>query len=242
LAQNVEYTHRRHLHVYPVVVSLRWGHIMRRAFTLIELLVVLAVIAVLGALLFPVYARAREKGRQTACSSNVRQICMALLMYAQDHDDRFGFDSGYGVTLAGQARQWPIAIAPYLGGRQVLLCPSNPLGEDAPWTYWGQTHAVFETYAALWWLAHKPLAEIRRPAERILCLDSNHFAVGDWDRAQYARACPSAPACPEGVANRTAGNTPHNEGLNVGFVDGHVKWAAHTGDSAPPHGWQDREP
>src|ERR1051326_5471134 len=61
----------------------------KRAFTLIELLVVIAIIAILAAILFPVFARAREKARQTACTSNVKQLGLAWMMYVQDYDETF---------------------------------------------------------------------------------------------------------------------------------------------------------
>ena len=63
------------------------GPLSRRAFTLIELLVVIAIIAVLAAILFPVFAQAREKARQTACLSNMRQMTLGVMMYAQDYDE-----------------------------------------------------------------------------------------------------------------------------------------------------------
>ncbi|MGQ9733315.1 MAG: prepilin-type N-terminal cleavage/methylation domain-containing protein [Candidatus Zipacnadales bacterium] len=64
---------------------------MRRGFTLIELLVVIAIIAILAAILFPVFAKAREKARQTSCLSNIKQISLAMLAYAQDYDERFSW-------------------------------------------------------------------------------------------------------------------------------------------------------
>ncbi len=103
-----------------------------RGFTLIELLVVIAIIAILAAILFPVFARAREKARQTACLSNVKQVMLAHLQYAQDYDERFAMgrspgDYSYencGGNLAN-SYTWRWAIQPYLKNTQVMMCPSN---------------------------------------------------------------------------------------------------------------------
>jgi prepilin-type N-terminal cleavage/methylation domain-containing protein/prepilin-type processing-associated H-X9-DG protein len=109
----------------------------RLAFTLIELLVVIAIIAILAAILFPVFALAREKARMSACISNMRQIGNALMMYVQDYDETYpycrfhqnlnlgttakpGTDKGYVVD------SWRNAILPYLKSVDVLGCPSNP--------------------------------------------------------------------------------------------------------------------
>ncbi len=73
---------------------------MRRGFTLIELLVVIAIIAILAAILFPVFARAREKARTASCSSNVKEMQLGVLMYAQDYDERPGTGEGaHGLML-----------------------------------------------------------------------------------------------------------------------------------------------
>lgn len=94
-----------------------------RGFTLIELLVVIAIIAILAAILFPVFARAREKARQTSCLSNVKQLCLAALMYAQDYDEWLPCDyyacnsSTTHARLVGQ-------ILPYMKNQQILYCPS----------------------------------------------------------------------------------------------------------------------
>jgi prepilin-type N-terminal cleavage/methylation domain-containing protein/prepilin-type processing-associated H-X9-DG protein len=103
-----------------------------RAFTLIELLVVIAIIALLAAILFPVFAQAREKARRAACMSNHKQIATALLMYAQDHDERFPpalYDKD------DQYPAWPIVIEPYSkADRQLTICPS--LGTSgSSWAY-----------------------------------------------------------------------------------------------------------
>ena len=73
----------------------------RRGFTLIELLVVIAIIAILAAILFPVFAKAREKARQASCLSNVKQMCLALMQYAQDYDETL--PQGQEVSWSGVA-------------------------------------------------------------------------------------------------------------------------------------------
>ena len=97
---------------------------MRKGFTLIELLVVIAIIAILAAILFPVFARAREAARRTSCVSNLRQLGIAAHMYAQDHDELFPCDyyacnsSTTHARLVGQ-------ITPYIKNMQIMYCPSG---------------------------------------------------------------------------------------------------------------------
>jgi prepilin-type N-terminal cleavage/methylation domain-containing protein len=103
---------------------------MRKGFTLIELLVVIAIIAILAAILFPVFARAREKARQTSCLSNLRQIGTSVLMYAQDWDEMYPIsyqnDAVGGIGDASQIPlTWPNRILPYIKNAQVFRCPSD---------------------------------------------------------------------------------------------------------------------
>lgn len=118
----------------------------RRAFTLIELLVVIAVIAILAALLFPVFASARAKARQTACTSNLRQIGNAVFLYAQDYDDLFPFgvdasdkytDVWQGDSAWPAIKSYPLlsdVLFPYLKAREVWRCQADTGFdyEDAP--------------------------------------------------------------------------------------------------------------
>src|SRR4051794_29358218 len=98
-----------------------------RGFTLIELLVVLSIIALLAALLFPVFAQAREKVRTTACLSNMRQIGLGLQLYAQDNDETLppGNDDGVpNFTSPKAPANFLGALLPYIRSRLVLNCPS----------------------------------------------------------------------------------------------------------------------
>src|SRR5947207_12273411 len=95
----------------------------RRGFTLIELLVVIAIIAILAAILFPVFAQAREKARTTTCLSNLRQIGLANLMYIQDYDEHFPF-AGRECPAAGFLDVWN-GLAPYIKNTQMFLCKSD---------------------------------------------------------------------------------------------------------------------
>jgi prepilin-type N-terminal cleavage/methylation domain-containing protein/prepilin-type processing-associated H-X9-DG protein len=97
----------------------------RRGFTLIELLVVIAIIAILAAILFPVFARAREKARQTSCESNMKQIILACIMYKTDYDSRFpqNCTSSSATGCVAPGWDWMEVTMPYVKNQQVYQCP-----------------------------------------------------------------------------------------------------------------------
>jgi prepilin-type N-terminal cleavage/methylation domain-containing protein/prepilin-type processing-associated H-X9-DG protein len=95
----------------------------RRAFTLIELLVVIAIIAILAAILFPVFAQAREKARQAACQSNLKQIGNGIMMYAQDYDENFPYNYHYDRPQL-RLWWWEDDIQPYAKNYQIFVCPA----------------------------------------------------------------------------------------------------------------------
>ncbi len=102
---------------------------MKKAFTLIELLVVIAIIAILAAILFPVFARARENARRSSCTSNMKQLGLGFIQYAQDYDEKMPYmDSAVNVVsgaVPANAQVWDYQIYPYTKSAQILACPSD---------------------------------------------------------------------------------------------------------------------
>ncbi len=214
---------------------------MRKSgFTLIELLVVIAIIAILAAILFPVFARAREKARQTSCLSNVKQISLGILMYSQDYDEAFpGFYSKL-TTADWPLKQWVHDVMPYVKNEQIFVCPSG--GEQN--TYGNTPPAAPQfpvSYAVSNWICaggrgnyNNKMARITHPAETIVLYDA--IRAGRWCASPFGHNptrsrqddCEGRPAgiCKLGGGSLVAGGdySRHNEGANVGFCDGHAKW------------------
>ncbi len=204
---------------------------MRKGFTLIELLVVIAIIAILAAILFPVFAKAREKARQTACLSNIKELALAVLMYAQDYDGRI---CGHHTNLNAGYGYWYHNIEPYVKNTQLFQCPSY-LGSSAYGSYgyngYGTTASNGLGWRAKYSSQWAPLiSKVRQPATMIMLSEVTSSSTGDL-RGAYAA----------GNAN-CVDDDRHNEGVNVGHVDGHAKWYKATsiapGDHRPT-GWQD---
>jgi prepilin-type N-terminal cleavage/methylation domain-containing protein/prepilin-type processing-associated H-X9-DG protein len=198
----------------------------RRGFTLIELLVVIAIIAILAAILFPVFARAREKARQASCTSNVKQLALGCMMYAQDYDERCptGDPAAWGGPLPAtdplNRNFWRYQIQPYIKNWQVFNCPSLTSGNMADINVQGLQAYAFNAH-----IAGVSLGQMRQPAELCSLGDGYHWVLNDgpqgWVHA-YANTC--GAGC--NAAVRVDSNTRHNGGSNVGFADGHVKWLA----------------
>ncbi|MGI5816738.1 MAG: type II secretion system protein [Armatimonadota bacterium] len=186
-------------------------------FTLIELLVVIAIISILASIMMPVFSQARGKGRQAACISNVKQICLALQMYAQDYDENFP----RGQAVAGDPdTQWYNAIFPYTRNRQILYCPDR--SDRAP-GYALNYLASGRSVNAFWDASSKIMIGDVRP-EAIGAASPWHTGSdGNWHYNDIGNTICGAPS----DNSFTGNNWPqrHNDGIILGFADGHVKWA-----------------
>jgi prepilin-type N-terminal cleavage/methylation domain-containing protein/prepilin-type processing-associated H-X9-DG protein len=196
----------------------------RKGFTLIELLVVIAIIAILAAILFPVFARAREKARQASCQSNLKQLELGMHMYAQDYDEMW---ARHGCTWWAPPTAWPgehcyaAQIYPYIKNTQIFRCPSFSSGvtPGGNGNSYGNNLCVFGRTSVA-------MASILKPAELIHLSDS---------QAGYCSAAVGAGNCPLNVQLVPA-STRHNDGADVAYVDGHVKWHKST-DLLTPSKW-----
>jgi prepilin-type N-terminal cleavage/methylation domain-containing protein/prepilin-type processing-associated H-X9-DG protein len=213
---------------------------MRRGFTLIELLVVIAIIAILAAILFPVFARAREKARQASCQSNLKQIALAGAMYASDYDQMPVPMYTYGWNITGAAGTfsgrvwWNGLIEPYTKNRQMLVCPSragaafhdadSPCGAPSDSVVRHQTGIGYNWYNNEWasdagyWSGLSD-ASVKSPAEKVTFMDANCIVAGPNPAlSSLTFALWQQSGTWWGLEER------HNEGNNCAFYDGHVKW------------------
>ncbi|MDF2440772.1 MAG: hypothetical protein JWN98_1756 [Abditibacteriota bacterium] len=191
--------------------------IRHKGFTLIELLVVIAIIAILAAILFPVFARARENARRSSCQSNLKQIGLGFMQYTQDYDERYTEIWSGSATDLGQNRclNFAAALQPYIKSRQIFKCSSEP-----------QNSAV--SYPANNWLGRRAVAEIQEPTLVVVAMDGYLGSGGDRDPNNLAtmnglNADYTIWNTTRRVA-RTSNNLPRHLGTsNVLYADGHVK-------------------
>ena len=211
----------------------------RTGFTLIELLVVIAIIAILAAILFPVFAKAREKARQSSCLSNVKQLTLGFMMYAQDYDEYIR-PAYLPNPVHHTYWTWYFGVRPYVMNNQIYQCPNGAFDLTTYGLYFPDLNYPTERLMVSYGMnyqylgyssARYTLAEIKRPSECILIGDSgphlNTARTGALaEHTQYIN-CVGPEAPPEFP------NSPfieshsvylrHNDTANVGFVDGHAK-------------------
>jgi prepilin-type N-terminal cleavage/methylation domain-containing protein/prepilin-type processing-associated H-X9-DG protein len=208
----------------------------RAGFTLIELLVVIAIIAILAAILFPVFAKAREKARQTSCLSNARQLGVGIAQYVQDYDEQLPPNRTYwDVNNASDATKvgtWRSEVQPYCKNWQIFFCPSNSCNgtstEECRLEGLGSAPQPTTDRRCMHYFSNgnvmtnngTPIATIVKPASQIIVLESYgcYPDNGGWCNAVWKFR-------------------PHNNAKNWTFVDGHAKWIKCGQTTTPENLW-----
>ena len=209
-------------------------------FTLIELLVVIAIIAILAAILFPVFAQAREKARAVSCLSNLKQLGAGAVMYTQDYDEMYVPHCHRDLSNLAEhpSAYWFEMLQPYVKNRQVLICPSHrgAVGGNGFVGNYGYLCDGFTldpaniNYTGTPVGGYGSLADIQDPAQLVMLGES---------QSATCRVCPlyhnhATPAAPPvwPVQQR------HNGGANYMFFDGHAKWMRYGQTLAPHNMWR----
>ena len=215
----------------------------KNGFTLIELLVVIAIIAILAAILFPVFARARDKARQATCQSNLKQFGLGIMMYVQDYDEAMPH---YGIEFCADTNTTAMGfydlIGPYVMNADIFVCPTDeytttsyrgafPVGVG-PWMRTLRcSYGIVRSFAGSesggrvgatpWVRGLVRYAEIDRPAERVLVFEADAFGLRwNTDVGFNSEGYPIPMTSPEEVGNM---RYRHSGQMNLLYADGHVK-------------------
>ena len=218
----------------------------KKGFTLIELLVVIAIIAILAAILFPVFAQAREKARQTTCLSNLKQLGTALMLYVDDNHETYP-----QARIAG-FYSWNIRLFPYVKSNGVFLCPSSYA--DYSGLDFSNYNGISANYSANTSVMGDDLgvkaARVKSPSNVIAIYEASYYIMDPganlWN-GLYSCWLPGAGLA--GASASTHSSSPlkslsgdayqdfmngrHNEGINICYADGHAAFEK----SATVYGW-----
>lgn len=244
----------------------------RKAFTLIELLVVIAIISILSAILFPVFARARENARRSSCMSNMKQIGLGIMQYVQDYDEHYplawygqtadssktsftqtqaGMPGSYYKTCGpdtcsngeGYFYTWKDLIFPYVKSLQIFSCPSSRLqlygtahlsdyqisgayGNTASQSLQNTSASNYATskYGLSITQTGTPMSAINRPSESIMIFEANGVNTLN---ARFMMTGGAWAVMQQVDSGMVGVFSPHLEGLNLAFGDGHAKWMSY---------------
>ncbi|MCW3058642.1 MAG: prepilin-type N-terminal cleavage/methylation domain [Capsulimonas sp.] len=220
---------------------------IRAGFTLIELLVVIAIIAILAAILFPVFAKAREKARQISCTSNQKQLGLAIIQYVQDYDETYPMVNL--DTVAGQVG-WANLIQPYVKSVAAYHCPDFPGAQDTSldlaaysvtFNYNSMLGYVDYGRMSAWDISDsgQPLSAVSNPSSTVQLMEAYPYNASSMRPYGAGHDCSglivpqhSTAPCddqamnysPSGFGNYNGAVQVHTGGGNYAFADGHVKW------------------
>ncbi len=205
----------------------------RSGFTLIELLVVIAIIAILAAILFPVFAQARESARMTSCLSNTKQIGLAFHMYSQDFDEVFPINRAEDWNADVSHGNWKHLLQPYVKSYQIFRCPSNPASQvvdesgDPSYHFDNKLAPGLQVtfrgyfYYDPWWLGTRSEATYAYPASTLLVGENKDIYP---DYGPWIAFLPAGSWAGSSYSNWGAHHRGSDRGSNIAFVDGHSKY------------------